>query len=85
MSGKNKAFNTTGKKPPSIILTALFLKVFPTIKVKRLAIKVMVLPKNTSKIIQPVIRFESKHPTNKAGIASAKNSGKIVNASESLN
>ena len=48
------------------------------------ATRVIALPNKISNGIQPVIKFDNKHPTNKPGIASIKSSGKSVNASDNL-
>ena len=56
----------------------------PITQVKTPATKVISVPKTISKMAQPVIKFESKHPAVIAITDSGKISGKIVSPSDNL-
>jgi hypothetical protein len=63
MSGKKNALSSTGKIPPIDILKMVFFTNLPIKKVKTPATNVIKLPNTISKIAQPVIKFDSIHPT----------------------
>ena len=82
MSGSKNAFNTIGKNPPTINFSTVFLISLPTKKVNALATSVISAPKIISSSAQPVIRLTIIQPIKRPGIASIKNNGRIVKASQ---